>query len=462
MFRPKLNLVVIDPASGRSRPGAFVTIYWANTLTPAPLFADDDATPLTNPLQADGLGMVVCRVNPGIYDVQMVWEGALPTVVEDILAWTPEAAVIVNPGDLIRGAASGGAERLPAGVEGSVLHVNGGMPIWGPLGPGSGFPSGGLGTMIVYNPADTVAALPPGTEGQLLSMLSGAPTWASVLPDPPLFLLPISARGDLVVGSSTGTPGRLVAGSVGQLLSVEADGDLAWINPPTPPGPVGDMNNPMLALGDLIVAVDPAGLPGRLPVGATGQVLTVVAGVPVWADAAKRRVIETTLPLEGARFPDGSAANAFPTPIEWVSTGTPPATMPKVTSFAYQFMPLLQQSIMWKAFAPQGYSGGAITAVLKWRAPGVTGQIRFRVALGPVIDMGTDITTTAVFNAPTMSAPQNLPGTANLQATVRLPLDQLANVAAGRTVHINVAIIESGADPGPVVLEQCWLEWTID
>jgi hypothetical protein len=460
MFRPKLNLVVIDPASGRSRPGAFVTIYWANTQSLAALYADDDVTALANPAQADALGMVVARVNPGIYDIAMTWEGAVPTIVEDVLAWTPEAAVIVEPGDLIRGAANGGPERLPVGADGYVLTMTGGLPEWS--SPTSGLPAGVLGTMFVRDPAETVAALAPGTEGQLLAILGGKPQWATHLPDPPGTLLPISQRGDLVVGSDVGTPTRLARGATGQLLAVEADGDLIWIDAPTPPGPVGDMDNPMLALGDLIVAVDAAGLPGRLPIGTTGQVLTVVSGAPHWADAAKRRVVETTLPLEGARFPDGSAGNNFPSPIEWVSTGAPPATMPKITSFAYQFMPLLQQSLLWKAFVPQGYSGGAITAVLKWRAPGITGQIRFRVALGPVVDMGTDLTTTLVLNAPTVSAPQNLPGTANLQATVRLPLDQLANVAAGRTVHVNVAIIESGADPGAVILEQCWLEWTID
>lgn len=462
MPRPKLNLVVIDPASGRARPGSYVSIYWANTLSLASLYADDDVTSLPNPIQADSLGMVVCRVNPGIYDIQMTWEGAVPTIVEDVLAWTPEVAVIVAPGDLIRGAVTGGPERIPVGVEGAVLRISGGMPSWGPLGPGSGFPAGERGSMLVYDPADVLAELGPGVEGQLLSMLSGVPTWASVLPDPPLFLLPISAQGDLVIGSATGTPARLPKGAEGQVLATVGP-TLIWIDPPAPPD-LEDTGfpNPMLALGDLIVGSDAAGLAGRLGVGAAGQVLTVAAGVPVWADPAKRRVVETLLPLEGARFPDGSASNGYPTPIEWVSTATPPATMPKVVSFAFQFAPLLQQSVMWKTIIPSGYSGGAINAVLKWRAPAITGQIRFRVALAPVVDMGTDITTTLAFNPPTISAPQNLPGTANFQASLRLPLDLLPNVAAGRTVHVNVGVIESGADPGPVVLEQVWLEWTID
>lgn len=45
------------------------------------------------------------------------------------------------------------------------------------------------------------------------------------------------------------------------------------------------MTNPMTTAGDLIVG-GPAGVPNRLPVGATGKVLGVVAGSPAWVDPA--------------------------------------------------------------------------------------------------------------------------------------------------------------------------------
>jgi len=46
----------------------------------------------------------------------------------------------------------------------------------------------------------------------------------------------------------------------------------------------GDLVNPMTTAGDIIIGVS-AGSPARLGIGAEGQVLTVVNGMPAWADA---------------------------------------------------------------------------------------------------------------------------------------------------------------------------------
>jgi hypothetical protein len=50
-------------------------------------------------------------------------------------------------------------------------------------------------------------------------------------------------------------------------------------------GGTGLMTNPMTATGDMIFS-NPASTPVRLPVGAAGQVLTVVGGVPAWQNSA--------------------------------------------------------------------------------------------------------------------------------------------------------------------------------
>jgi len=46
----------------------------------------------------------------------------------------------------------------------------------------------------------------------------------------------------------------------------------------------GDMNNPMTTAGDIIIG-GASGTPVRLGIGTEGQVLTIVSGVPTWADA---------------------------------------------------------------------------------------------------------------------------------------------------------------------------------
>lgn len=225
MLRPKLNLVIQDPASGRARPGAWVSIFVANTRDIAALFADDDATGLQNPLQANGLGQLAVRIAPGIYDVEATWDGTQPTLIEDVLAWTPAETVLTTPGDLLVMSA-GGMTRLAIGLDGQFLTVDAGMPAWATLGPGVGLPEGAAGSMLRYGAGDTLAILAPGTHEQVLQMLSGTPSWVSSLL-PAGTTLPISAEGDLVVGGPGGGVMRLPVGDEGDVLMV-SDGAVIW------------------------------------------------------------------------------------------------------------------------------------------------------------------------------------------------------------------------------------------
>jgi hypothetical protein len=95
MLRPKLNLVIQDPNSGRARPGALVSIYLANTFSLSPLYADDDVTPVPNPVTAGfnaGKTLDVAAVNVvGHISYQTLGDG---TKVSDRkytrAQWTPD------------------------------------------------------------------------------------------------------------------------------------------------------------------------------------------------------------------------------------------------------------------------------------------------------------------------------------------------------------------------------------
>jgi hypothetical protein len=228
MARPKANLVVLDPGSGKARPGAWVTIYFANTLNKPVLYADDDVSEIANPVQANGLGQVAVRLNPGLYDVSMTWDGAIPTIVEDVLAWTPETASLTSPGDLIIGDAEGNPQRLAVGVNGQVLLVESGLPKWVTLSSGHGLPAGSNGSLLSYGPAGAVLPILPGLQDQALAIMGGVPTWVSTLL-PPGTTLPINQPGDLVVGAeTTGQPARLARGMADDILSVSPTGALYW------------------------------------------------------------------------------------------------------------------------------------------------------------------------------------------------------------------------------------------
>ena len=84
---------------------------------------------------------------------------------------------------------------------------------------------------------------------------------------------PMTTLGDVITGIAAGVPARLGIGAAGQVLTVVA-GVPAWAPAPG--------SNPMTTLGDMIVG-GAAGVEARLGIGATAQVLTVVAGVPAWA-----------------------------------------------------------------------------------------------------------------------------------------------------------------------------------
>lgn len=279
MPRPKLNLVILDPASGRARPGAWVSIYHANTLTLSPLYSDDDVTGLANPVQANPLGQVAVRVDPGMYDVSATWDGTQPTLVEDVLAWDATAG-ITAPGDISIGDANGNPVRLPIGTQGQVLAVDNGAPAWRFFGPGAGLPDGAAGSLLGYGPGNTLDVIEPGSANQVLAMAGGVPTWSSLVPA--TIAIPINQPGDLMVGDATGAPARLARGATGDVLTVLASGLLGYANPTA--------GLPITTLGDLVVG-DATGQPIRLPRGATGQALTVLeTGDLAWIDP---RVIRT-------------------------------------------------------------------------------------------------------------------------------------------------------------------------
>ena len=95
--------------------------------------------------------------------------------------------------------------------------------------------------------------------------------------DPPVFIL---------LASPTWAPWlpdtsfqKVPIGGTGQVLTVQADGSVNWQNS------AAGFSNPMTTVGDIII--EGAGpTPARLAIGTAGQVLTVAAGLPSWQNSA--------------------------------------------------------------------------------------------------------------------------------------------------------------------------------
>src|SRR5208337_2361187 len=92
------------------------------------------------------------------------------------------------------------------------------------------------------------------------------------------FTSPMSANGDMIYENASLGAARIPIGTTGQVLTVVA-GEPAWATASS------GFANPMSVAGDIIYENASLG-PARLPIGTTSQVLTVVAGEPVWATPA--------------------------------------------------------------------------------------------------------------------------------------------------------------------------------
>ena len=117
--------------------------------------------------------------------------------------------------------------------------------------------------------------VPIGTAAQVLTVQAdGSVAWQNSAAG---FSNPMTTTGDMIASNPGGTPVRLAIGTAGQVLTVSG-GLPAWVNS------AAGFSNPMTTTGDLITS-NPGGTPVRLGIGGPNQVLTTVGGLPVWANA---------------------------------------------------------------------------------------------------------------------------------------------------------------------------------
>src|SRR5216683_6332936 len=92
--------------------------------------------------------------------------------------------------------------------------------------------------------------------------------------DPPVFILVASPAWAPWLPDTAFQ--KVPIGSTGQVLTVNADGSIGWSNSSA------GFTNPMSATGDLIIS-NPGSAPVALHIGSSGQVLLVAGGLPAWA-----------------------------------------------------------------------------------------------------------------------------------------------------------------------------------
>ena len=167
------------------------------------------------------------------------------------------------------------------------------------------------------------------------------------------------------------------------------------------------------------------------------------------------------LPLEAARFPDGSAGNLFPQPVERISTATPATGVPKLIELLYQFDATAIEWLIFKGRVPDGYTTGAVTLSARWSMlSAITGNVRVQAALGAIAPGAGDARALAT-TAAVVSADTAVPGTLGVIAETRLVMTGLPTLTPGGKFLLAVSLYAGGVSSaaGDRVLESAALEF---
>src|SRR5665213_103218 len=134
---------------------------------------------------------------------------------------------------------------------------------------------------LVFQTSDGHSIVRGGQPGQVLALdASGQLAWLDDT-DTGGMTNPMTTQDDLIIGGTSGAPARLAKGADTKILTM-VSGHAAWADPAADSDTVY-MTNPMTTVNDIIIG-DTSGAPKRVAVGAPGTVLTVGGdNVPVWA-----------------------------------------------------------------------------------------------------------------------------------------------------------------------------------
>ena len=193
-----------------------------------------------------------------------------------------------------------------------------------------------------------------------------------------------------LMGNPTGSSAASVRDHIGANLSFSGTTLIATAG--------GGMTNPMTTLGDVIIG-GASGVPGRLGIGSTGNVLTVSGGVPAWSapagggDTTATYITQTA----DATLTNSQHLSSLSTGIVKVTTGTG----------------VLTTAAAGTDYLVPGGSGAALTGItgaqITGNITGSSGGLTANIAESQVTNLVTDLAAKAPLASPTFTGTVTLP-----------------------------------------------------
>jgi hypothetical protein len=204
---------------------------------------------------------------------------------------------------------------------------------------------------LIYEASSNVAArLAIGTTGQILTVTGGIPTWAAPATNGTVTSVALTVPAFLTVsGSPITTSGTFAVSLSGTALPISSGGTSA-----TTAASAFNNLNPMTTTGDLIYE-SATSVASRLAIGTTGQVLTVVGGIPTWSTSSAI----TALTGDGTTTGPGSVAFTLATVNSNVGTFGSSTSIPTFTVNAKGLITAASGNAV---IAPAGTLSGATLA----------------------------------------------------------------------------------------------------
>jgi hypothetical protein len=136
---------------------------------------------------------------------------------------------------------------------------------------------GAAGSICYQSAANATTTLPIGTNGQVLSVVSGVPAWAAV----PASISAVNGTANQITATTAAGVTTLALPSAVTISGAMTAG--SFVGPLT--GNATTATNIAAGTVGAVHYQSAVGVTSQLPIGATGQILTVVAGAPAWAAA---------------------------------------------------------------------------------------------------------------------------------------------------------------------------------